>query len=164
MNILTERQIGYHAAAIDSEGTISIGRQNKNKNIYILKICIYNTNMPFLKYLRFTSGLGSIYSRPREGNRKPIWSWQISKYEIKDYLEAIIDSLIIKKQQAKLMLEFLPLVKDFHSQWNPIPLENIIHRELIWEEMKILNKRGPSINDNGVSQIPRSVYSPKLTE
>ncbi len=143
MNKLSPEQRGYHAAALDSEGTINIGKRTNN-DYYTPAINVTNTYLSFLIYLKQTSGIGDIIpGRSETKIWKKSYKWALSKYVMKEYIEEIIDLLIIKRQQAGILLEFLPLIKIHHSKCNPPSLDNLAMREILYDELRILNKRGP---------------------
>jgi hypothetical protein len=142
MRELTSFELGYHAAAIDGEGTICIGTHSKDTKNYNPKIQVTNTNKLFMEYLYRTTKIGLL--TPKTGRTlkaKNFWLWDLRKYEIKPYLLQIKDFLIAKKIQAELMLEFLELYKECYSR-SGVPEHIIIQRMAIYLEMQELNKRG----------------------
>lgn len=141
MNKLIEYELGYHAAMIDGEGCISASRQKQAANV-IPKISVSNTNLTMLEYLKITSGIGTIDPfYDSRGNRKKNWSWRIEVKDMRDYLIQIESKLIIKRQQAILILELLDTYNNYNRK-NRVP-ENIhIIRQVIHDELSELNRRG----------------------
>jgi len=155
MNILTEKQISYIAGIIDGEGNISVNRQKqkggKDWN-YHIHVVITNTKIELLKYIQELTKIGNIYQNVDDRpNHNKSWRWYLTNNEIKPFLEVIINDLMIKKKQAKLMLEFIDLKKHKANRYYTVPLEISIERELIWEELRELNRKG--IINNGVDYV-----------
>ena len=126
------RQLAYLAGIIDGEGTIYI--QHTQRGEYRLKLYVVNTYEPLIRWLQDNFD-GLVYSRISKKNPhwKRKWEW-MSNAEI---LPEIIDYLIVKKEQAKLAIEFR---KTFHQ--NRRPNENdIVIRKKCFEEVKKLNNR-----------------------
>ncbi len=145
MKILSIRDQGYHAGVMDGEGTICMCKRNNREHQYLANISIGNTNRKLLEYIFNTTHIGTISSeyeyKENGNNRKNRWIWYLKKHEMKPYLLQIKDYLIIKKEQAELMLEYLKLPSSRHSSIS-VPEKIIIQRIAIYDEMKLLNKRG----------------------
>lgn len=139
----------YIAGIIDGEGTISINRSFRRKyNIfkYACYIEVTNTNKDLLIYLEKVTQIGRI-ELGRKGNEKHknAHVWRLNKNEIKGFLIQIQPYLIIKRKQCKLMLEWLNgNASKRYAGANRLPIEIEVERELIWEEMKELNRKGPN--------------------
>src|SRR5574343_233631 len=120
MNRLTQFELGYHASAIDCEGTISITKRIREHRIdFPISVGVGNTNLILLSYLKQTSGLGNIHDgKKQDSTSKRSWVWRIQTKNIKEYLLLIKNYLVIKKQQAELMLEFLDTLD--HNSNRPI--------------------------------------------
>lgn len=130
---------GYLAGIIDGEGCITIGAGRKatctNYNSIIM---ITNTNKKLIDWLQQQFG-GNYYKIPAQGNCKEAYRWRFLKQkEIEKLLLAVLPYLIIKRQQAITLLEFVRLSKENASQ----------RREELFQWMKLLNKRGISVTTN----------------
>lgn len=139
MNI-TEIERGYLAGFIDGEGSLLINKRehiNTYKNTRYLSYSIYidigNTNKEVLEWIRSLLGITSkIYENKCKGNRKLAYRLRISYRQAKPLIEILFDNLIIKKKQAEVFLKWPPnKMRGFGEE-----------KEKLFQEMKILNKRG----------------------
>lgn len=141
---LSIAQAAYTAGLVDGEGHISIGRslsRNKRRWEYSAHVGITNTNMLILTWCHRTTRLGSITPKEkREQGWKAAFQWKLRSWEIPNFLLEILPYLVAKRQQAELMLEFLQL-SNKRGQRSPT-LEQEVLREIIYEELIELNKRG----------------------
>lgn len=102
---LTDKEVGYLAAAIDGEGSIMIIKGSGSRLLPLIQIT--NTNLDFLKRIKEITG-GFLVST---GKRKKHWS---KRYDLKietlsrvyPILKQVVDDLIIKKKQAQLLIKF----------------------------------------------------------
>ncbi len=99
----------YLSGIVDAEGHITIGRTRRRNTIgYNPRIGITNSYLPVLKMAKELFG-GSICSAGNEKG-KPLFIWYISsKDAIEKCLLHILPYLIIKRDQAKVLLEFVRL-------------------------------------------------------
>jgi len=108
---LTEAEKGYLAGIIDGEGCIMLARRKpkgKSDPVYAVYVGIGNTSTKLLEWLNEKlpgrSYVQSV-SKSRIGT-KPGYSWIISgNRQCIAFLEEIEPYLIIKKEQAKLLIE-----------------------------------------------------------
>lgn len=146
MKALSDLQIGYIAAAFDGEGNIGLGRTFQDQMWkYRLHCNVSNSNVAMLEYLKVTTGLGKISpgSKRQNPRHKPVLCWELAAEEIPMLLRAIVDALVIKKQQALLMLEYLDKCYRV-SRHAPLTEEGVVLREVIYQELSELNHRGTS--------------------
>jgi hypothetical protein len=125
----------YLAGIIDGEGCLTIGAGNKgNVTNYNSIIMVTSTSEKLVKWLQHNFG-GNYYQSGREvPNCKPAFIWRfLKKAEIEKLLLAILPYLIIKREQAILLLEFVRL---------PRLLQDSALRASMHQKMKVLNKRG----------------------
>lgn len=95
----------YLAGFFDGEGSIGIYRYLEPT------VQLGLTNEEMLRNLQNQWG-GSVTKYKCKTNRKPAWGWSLySKAQIKPFLEAILPYLILKKQEALVMLEFIESYK-----------------------------------------------------
>lgn len=128
-------KFSYLAGIIDGEGCLTIGAGRKgNVTNYNSVIVVASTNEKLIQWLQHNFG-GNYYKAGREvPNCKPAFIWRfLKKAEIEKLLLAILPYLIIKREQAIALLEFVRL---------PRYLENPDAREAIYQRLKLLNKRG----------------------
>lgn len=144
MKTLTEFQLGYVAATIDCEGTISLGRAVDRSGYlhHTCNVCVGNTNIHLLIYLREITGIG-IISPPRKNGEKGKLSkdWRLRIDEIKEFLPIIESVLVLKREQARLMLEYMSTIKA-NSEYNQVDYEAYALRNIIYYQMKELNRKG----------------------
>ena len=115
MNTLSESQKGYIAGFIDGEGCISIYEFKRIRYLhkqYTAVVRVTNTNQEVLDTLRRWTGLGIICSQsikrtnPKFFNSKPQYGWFLSPNATRELLPVIIPFLQVKRDIAKLVLEF----------------------------------------------------------
>jgi|SRR5208337_867015 len=109
----------YVAGIVDGEGSFSI-YYNKHSENHNARITIGNTSIELIKYLMHNFG-GKFYSfdpKDMHGfNRKTMHSWRLSGVKNKeDFILGILPHLVIKKEQAKVFLEFLRIPRC--NQWS----------------------------------------------
>jgi len=110
--VITEVETGYIAGYLDGEGTIALfkmldeHRSQGYELIPVVKFC--NTHQESLEWIKAKLNLdGKICPRPHYDGRKQSFELSTSKREkVIEILELLGPHLIIKKQQAKLLLEF----------------------------------------------------------
>lgn len=136
---LSESEKGYLAGIIDGEGTIKVKRALKSW--YAPFVSVTNTDqtlMDYLQQLLGVKGYGHTYHEHRKiPNHKTKYVYNIASVQgVKQILMQIIPLLIIKKKQAKLVLEFIA-IKEEKADYGVLPREKEIFLEL-----KHLNARG----------------------
>lgn len=137
---LSDAEKGYLAGIIDGEGTLRVMRSLQLW--YAPFIQITNTNqalMDWLQQLLGEKGIGHTYheKRSKQPNHKPKHVYNIAAVQgVKQILDQIAPLLVIKKEQAKLLLEFIAM-KEEKADYGVLPRE-----KEIFEELKHLNTRG----------------------
>lgn len=104
-----ETQISYLAGIIDGEGSIYIQRRKTITGwSYFPRFQIVNTNRKLMEWVHQTFG-GLIYDKPRK-HINPKWKMQIEWFTTRGLLDEllplIIPYLIIKREQAEIMIKF----------------------------------------------------------
>lgn len=145
----------YFAGSIDSDGFISIQRSIKKisklkteKIYYTAKIGFTGTANPIVQELFHQEFAGSIYKhQPKNSDHKLCYIWQATDKKAKQAIEAIYPYLLVKKEQARLVLEFINLCD---RQWEIIKTTQIppyqvtpemeSERRYYWEEVTKLNQ------------------------
>ena len=128
-------KFSYLAGIIDGEGCLTIGAGKKgNVTNYNSIIMVTSTSENLVKWLQSTFG-GSYYKSGREvPNCKPAFIWRfLRKADIEKLLLAILPYLIIKREQAIALLEFVRL---------PRFTNDSPKREILFQKLRTLNKRG----------------------
>jgi hypothetical protein len=109
----------YVAGIMDGEGSFSI-YFNKHSLTHNARITIGNTSMALIKYLLHNFG-GKFYALSPEQlhgfNRRTLYSWRLSGNRNKEaFILGILPHLVIKREQAKLFLDFLRVPRC--NQWS----------------------------------------------
>lgn len=104
-----ESEIAYLAGIIDGEGSIYVQRRKtKTGWSYFPRFQVVNTNRKLMEWIHQTFG-GLIYDKPRI-KHNPKWKMQIEWFTTRSLLDQLlpllIPFLIIKTNQAKIMIEF----------------------------------------------------------
>lgn len=127
-------QLAYIAGFIDGEGTIGIYTHNKNKSCLQVNVHIANTNVEILEEIHMVLGLGTVRAGRRGTSAwKPLYRLEFNHGEAKELLTDLLPYLQIKKEQAKLSLQFLELQKRV----------DVVKKQEIALQVKELNKTGP---------------------
>ena len=139
---LTDRQIGYFAGIIDADGHIRIVRsREKTRDYYAPFIGVTNTNKLLIQRCMDTFNSGHFYAEKRsKPNHKTKLVYNIASVKgVKQILTQIVDELTIKKDRAKIVLEFIK-IKEEKIGFGVDP------REIeLFEEMRRLNRRGTGV-------------------
>jgi hypothetical protein len=138
----SDTELAYLAGIIDGEGCLSMG--NVHTGVYTTQIYIGNTDARVIEWLYRTFG-GSIALRPSPNPKhKPLWRWLASGKNLNVLLQAVLPYLIVKKEQALLLLEYRTSVTAARRGYRSVeaPPEVVQRRKDIKARMLLLNKRG----------------------
>jgi len=116
---LTETQKAWLAGIIDGEGYIGIVQQPRKdtdkKFNYTLVVKVASTDAEMIPTCFEWTGIGNVGYKE---SKNPKWAdartWQIANRQAKYFLEAIEPYLIVKKNQARVALEFHGCKKHWH--------------------------------------------------
>ena len=143
---LTDVELGYLAGMIDGEGCInyykSKSKSSKIGYTFVARLFITNTNLECLLYLQRLFGFGALRERTKQARRKKSWNLDFAPRETRVILEAVQPYLIIKKQQAQLMIEFLKSCVWGRKRGFVLSQSVIDCRHKLFNTMKDLNHRG----------------------
>jgi hypothetical protein len=152
-------KIAWLAGFVDGEGYIGIIRQRKKENsrqsaslLYHPYLIIANNNYDVLLFIKSMIKDGGIYEFRRKkslrfhGNEKPSFQYHLRKMDrLKEILNIIYPYLRIKKEQCKLIINFINARK---SAWRVsgkgsrgISSFSSLE-ETIYQKLLVLNKRG----------------------
>ncbi len=145
---IDDRLIGYLAGLLDGEGSIAIKKathkDHKNPS-YGLRVLIFNTDIQLMQFLKDKLG-GLLFQKNKkrvEQGMKPLYAWMLNGNKAIEFLDLVEDSLIIKKERAEVARKFQRRISDrekvFH---NRLSEEEVQAREILYLEMKELNRRG----------------------
>jgi len=136
-----ENKFAYLAGIIDGEGSISIEIQGaaecRKTDYYAIRLLVINTDTRLLEWLKENFG-GSINKRKAYENRRQCYNWALFSYDAANLLAKCLPFMIIKKQRAQVLIQFMQTKKD---TWNVSDEVQKKRREL-YAEMKLLNKIG----------------------
>ena len=153
MKELRNTTLAYLAGFIDGEGYIGI-RKGKRKGcvnlVYWCEMRAVNTRIAPLELLRATFD-GMIYlRRGRKHNWKDQWHWVAPLSTIQTILTALLPYLIIKKEDAELLLRFYRDRTLTQDRSLPTPPEEVALREAFYQESRRLKDRcGGQRDDQG---------------
>jgi hypothetical protein len=110
VNNLTETEKAYIAGLIDGEGCLTITKQMLNGCVnysYAILVIVSMTDERVIRYLHKVTGIGAVhFIRPPKPEYKDQWTWQLSRFQALELIAAIVDYLIVKQDEARLILEF----------------------------------------------------------
>lgn len=122
--------IRYVAGIIDGEGHIGFGMFHE-KQLHV-KLKVHMTHLGLLEELQKQFG-GSLTKCKDEGNRKQSYSWQLSCEPALVVIRQIQEYLIVKREQANLVIMFDKLGNNIDKTVN-YTFKTLMHK---------YNKRGP---------------------
>jgi len=131
--------IVYMAGIIDGEGSLQVEIQgvcaSRKTDYYSVRLIIINTDKNLMDWLVKNFG-GKIHLRKLMPKRKQCYHWAIFSSDAEAILKACLPYMIVKKPQAKLLIEFM------HSKPEGkyyITAEIQEHRRFLYKKMKELN-------------------------
>lgn len=141
---LSPTQAAYLAGLVDGEGCIAIHRQKHRKTrsglYYRTDVTVSNTNQDVLVWAKKVTGLGSIRGRQlKMRNSKFSWRWSVSGNGAVLLVRLISPYLIIKREQARLLLSFRAQVS---RGGKPLTDGQLEFREQCYHQSRTLNMRG----------------------
>jgi hypothetical protein len=125
-------------ALTNGEGCLKIYK-DKNKYIYP-HVNISNTNIDLIHYVQMLTYIGYVDCTISDLDRKNVYKWNLYVHQIRDFLIKIRPYLKVKNQQCNLLLEYFQLKGD--RRINELTYKEKITLELIYDEIKVFNKRG----------------------
>jgi hypothetical protein len=140
-------KFAYLAGIIDGEGCLSIGagrRQKWGVVNYNSIVSVANTDIRLIKWLHQNFGGNFFDGKQQRPNNKKHYIWRLLKRkDIEVLLLAVLPYLIVKREQAIVLLELVRLPST----------ENPVKRQALWEKMAVLNKRGVGVTTNTSSEL-----------
>lgn len=139
---LTEYQLGYICGFIDADGCVSI--HSKADGYFHPKVTIDNTrNKPLKKIIEWL-GFGTINHLKRKGNDRDLYRLDYNKKsEVYILLKTIKSKLILKQEQAELLLQWFDI-------WRTYPYHKPVTDPILIEikkEIHLLNRKGKTIKE-----------------
>jgi len=104
-------ELGYTSAALDGEGFIALNSsyRDSNRRYFTVHIGFVNTDLDWLKHIQSMLGIGKLSIKPREymHHRQTYVLRIVKQKEALWLLQTIYSFLIIKREKANLIIEFL---------------------------------------------------------
>lgn len=142
---MTEAQLGWIGGIMDGEGYIGLRREHQRSHDYYSPlVTVTNTRLLMLTHLRQLTKLGLTSQsthRPNFKHRQG-FVWALRVKEQKELLPIILPYLVVKREQAELLIEYLnlPLGHNTHGVSNDLAST----RAAIFSELAELNHKGPT--------------------
>lgn len=142
--------LSYAAGIVDGEGCITLSKCKKKNSKNCLKykmtvvVSMCNPKVPEFLHNNFGGALNTYkWSGPKSNVRLPIHIWQIHTQMAGWFLKIILPFLLIKKEQAKLAIEYLDNVRREHiGGCKGFSDEFHKYQEEVWLKLKELKKDG----------------------
>jgi hypothetical protein len=142
---ITDEDAIWIAGFFDGEGHVGItrtlGKKSHHSVIYGLKTTLTNTRLDILDMIRKLIGMGTLYKKSPHEGWKQGWTLNLTRPEIEPFLKRILPYLRLKKEQAKIMLEFLETGCYTGTREAP-PSRIVALRDILYTELSQLNKTG----------------------
>jgi len=148
--------LAYLAGIIDGEGSINITstKAPNSRNVsHALRMSVTNTSEALMVWLIDTFGSGRQMSRnTNPGKWATRYDWVVYGHQAEVVLRAVLPYLVIKRDQARLALEFRGIGRTqkpyLHIRGGAPALDPdvVIEREDIKRRLSVLNRRGPISN------------------
>jgi hypothetical protein len=147
-------KFGYLAGILDGEGCLSITAGQKETCVnYNSTLQVQNTSKELIDWLQHKFG-GSVYLSKKETDKtKEAYMWRVlKKKDIEILLLATLPYLVVKREQAKLLLEFVRLSREAAPS----------QRKALYEKLRKLNSRGVSLTTNTQETSPEVMIESEL--
>lgn len=111
-------------------------------------VTISNTDYRLMEALLEKTGTGQVYTHKRTDKRKKVaYTWRLNHHQIKEWLPLILPWLVLKHDQAVLILEALELADQLSPGGgiysNSLQSRAMRERKLaVAAEVKFLNRKG----------------------
>ena len=134
----------YLAGILDGEGWFSIQRTRRKNGdwnaSYMANIGIANTDIRLMKWLQDNFGGKVAVRKHRDTDigTKQRYEWRLNSTESKSLIPKVISYLLLKKEQAKILLE----LGELHSvsfRRRGVPSEIRVKREKLYLKLRKLN-------------------------
>lgn len=139
-----EKEImAYVAGLIDGDGNICV-RKGSIKNLPLIQFHNSVKSLPI--YLNKLFGGTVACDKPKKEGYKPIWKWMLQGKEgCVNFIEKVEEYLVLKKDSAQLLMEFLTDAKKEKDYYN-LSKELNLHRKL--EDFKIDSLKRQTTEDS----------------
>lgn len=152
---MTVRSINLYkfvAYALDFEGSLYISRTTGPRLDYRPTVRVANTSHSLLRALCSRVGFGHVSENGYKNNESLalIYYWTLSIEDIRTHLASIKPQLTLKKEQAALMLEALPLFKVSSGAKRPPEILDKLHQ--VYLKLCELNRKPGQKQDRTSSE------------
>lgn len=148
---VSESQLAYLAGIVDGEGHFNIhktraGNQRCTNTRFQAEVIIVNSSYALMEWLIETFGSSICARKKDKAHYKQTWRWRIGANNAAELCRWLLPYLIIKKQQAELLIEFIDDRPEkpcrISGRGSKTPPEEQRRRERLWVRMSELNDRG----------------------
>lgn len=167
---MIEAEYAWQAGIIDGEGTVTISKQirkGRPSPAFRPMVTVTNTNPRLVRPFVEMWG-GEMYSRPDAREHKnwaDSWTWYCPQSSVVEFLGAILPYLRAKGPQAEKVIGFMLRCRTFprvkgnaqpgkRGGSKPLGGEEIIYREGVWNEIRMLNLKGQFSRKGGTPNAP----------
>ena len=142
---MTSEEWAYFAGILDGEGSIMLihhfPRVGNNKyEFWQPTVRVSNTDERLIYWLQERFEGSHIFLRNNRPQQRDAWAWQARTAEISHILEGAMPYLILKWEQAEIVLEYCATHKYVGRRGHPP--EMVARRRKMAERLKELNRRG----------------------
>lgn len=139
--------LAYLAGIIDADGCICILKtkpnQHNRKGKWSLRLNVTNTNSRLVGWLtQHFPDIGHLFWKFEKEGWKPRYDWYLSGWNAAKLLELCLSYLVIKKEQAKIAIEFQETFGKEKRKYYRLPESVITIRESLRIKMSELNQVG----------------------
>ena len=141
---MTEKDVAYLAGFFDGEGCVGYYNANPNPEgtpYFHVSINISNTDPRPILWMQKLLGFGKAKSANVSGKRRQAYQWQISKRsDVKTFLELVRPYLIVKAEQADVILALFEMEKDYTGKHGSVTPEVTARRREAAAKVKALKR------------------------
>jgi intein/homing endonuclease len=138
-NRLTEAQKAYLAGLFDGEGCIGYYKRkgNRSKYSYVSLVTISQTDFRPILWLHEKVGFGTVITKPGKKHVEHQWTTNKRQY-VYEFLEAIQPYLILKREQADLLLAHITIEGFEPYKKGTVTPEIVAARETVYQQLRSL--------------------------
>ena len=143
---MNSHEWAYLAGLLDADGSVSV-RKYKRKDSstykYHVECVISNSDNSLMDWLVTKLGGGVlIINKKAPQKHKTVWRWVVTGRKVIPILEKCIPHMIVKKQRARLGLQFAETLSQFPLSGKATPDDVVEMRDYIVTQIKRMNHRG----------------------
>jgi hypothetical protein len=160
-------KLAYLAGVIDGEGCIGIRKTKRTGSCkstrYAAAVTVGNTSRLLIEQLVGAFGVGCVTYRYPTKTRRACYLWSLSSRGARDVLRAVQPYLVVKSEQASVLLEFIDNFDSFKGArpgkkgGQLVSPEELARRERLYQQLRALNRVGPRSDDRGRADGRKSV-------